>query len=270
MIHEVTSSVSMQFVTGNLLLDRPSLTLPVKARLHIALYATLWTTSLFGMMTGYGVRSPMLVARTQFRWLVVINIIGAVIAIGVVVATPIEESRERRRKASQAAKRLSNPTINPAGPEGGEKRSTGGRSHAPDRPSATVVAVLYPDRWPTRATLEAMARLPGRREWVSAIRKTKELRHKCETCPVGLEPIRSVEEFMRYIRGLWIEAKKEDSALEPALSSALERLALAHARMLKAAGGRESGLTYVLEETLLDKGVWAGMLRRKGAQVTGA
>ena len=127
--------------------------------------------------------------------------------------------------------------------------------------------VVDPDRWPTRATLDAIARLPRRKEWVDAIRKAKDFRFHCEMCPKGLEPIRSLEAFMRNTRVLWAEAKSEDSSLEPALSSALERLALVHARLCHSAQGRGNGLTTELENVLQDPQVLAAMRKRSRAQV---
>ena len=133
--------------------------------------------------------------------------------------------------------------------------------------AAGVDDVVDPDRWPTRATLAALARLPRRKEWVDAIRKSKEFRFHCEMCPKGLEPIRSLEAFMRNMRVHWAEAKSEDSALEPALSSALERLALVHARLCHDAQGRGNGLTEELENTLQDVNVLTAMRKRNRAQV---
>lgn len=228
----------------------------------------------------------MLVARTQFRLLAALNFTGAVIAIGVVVATPLEEALERRRRQRQQlrAENASSPAANAVGDVAEEDARLVNKGHAsstrdyfqrqdgvfptyqPHDVRADAV-VVHPDRWPTRATLASLARLPRRREWVDAIRKAKEFRFRCETCPKGLEPIRSLESFMRLVRALWAEAKAEDSALEPALSSALERLALVHARMFRDAGGRGGGLTLALEETLLDKQVLAGIRKRKLAQV---
>lgn len=246
------------------------------------------------MMTGYGVRSAMLVASAQFRLLVALNLIGAVVAVGVVVAFPVEEALERRRRRREHREKQKNaipsPATTPANPitngpsgsrgekaspvvdAGGEDARSGGlgSQHDDDTSRSTEipgVVVVDPDRWPTRATLASLARLPRRREWVKAIRKAKEFRFQCEMCPKGLEPIRSLEAFMREVRTLWAEAKAEDSALEPALGSALERLALVHARMLRDAGDRGRGLTKALEEALLDEAVMSGIRRRGRAQV---
>lgn len=266
------------------------------------------------MMTGYGVRSAMLVARTQFRWLTAINLAGAVVALGVVLATPVEEAMARRRQRRrqlralrqrrEAARKVdSSSDRTDAGQDGQERgdegkndgtssdtrlidgdRTNGGggggganlatskppggsTDQDPSPETDTIAGPVRPDRWPTCATLDALACLPRRREWVEAIRRAKEFRFQCEMCPKGLEPIRSLEEFMRSVRVLWAEAKAEDSALEPALCSALERLSLVHARMVTEAGGRAGGLTSALEEALLDEGVRAGLRRRAKAQV---
>lgn len=72
---------------------------------------------------------------------------------------------------------------------------------------------------------------------------------------------------MRDVRAQWMEAKAEDSALEPLLGSSLEQLARVHAKLTQACGGRGSGLTAELEKALMDEKVRAGMARRRKAQV---
>lgn len=264
-------------------------------RLHFVLHATLWIDTFMGMMTGYNVRNAMLVARTQYHALSVLNFAGAVAAVGVVAATPIEEALERRRQRRQLLAVANNPASSAAGNERDDygrkkndraaatasvdlkkRRGVSASARFRDRHVASHADLSYgtpgaddvvnPDRWPTRATLAALARLPRRKEWVDAIRKSKDFRFHCEMCPKGLEPIRSLEAFMRNMRVLWAEAKSEDSSLEPALSSALERLALVHARLCHDAKGR-GGLTSELEDVLQDVKVLTAMRKRSRAQV---
>lgn len=261
---------------------------------HVVLHAILSIDAFFCMMTGYGVRSAMLVHNTQFRWLVAVNLTGVVIAIGVAVATPVKEAlayrRLRRRRRQKPHEEIAAPSPKNANGDGAQEEGT---RHAADenRASSTAsnrlqnqddaypadhshgtpakAAPAFPDRWPTLTTLYALASLPRRREWVDAIREANAFRYKCELCPKELEPIRSLEAFIRNVRFLWAEAKAEDSALEPLLNAALERLVLIHARMLDGIKGRGGGggLTLALEGALLDEGVMEGMRRRRRAQV---
>lgn len=227
-------------------------------------------------------------ASRLFRLMTATNLVAAAIAVGVVIAPPIEEELARRRhkkRVLQAARR-----SRAALASGNDDSSTGGSAAAVDSgamsatndlhdtPAAEAGAndahttapgpLVYPDRWPTRATLIALASNPRRREWVDAIRRAKEFRFQCEMCPRGLEPVRALEAFMRHVRAIWAEAKAEDSALEPALGAALERLALVHARMAYRVKQEGGGLTETLEEALLDPTVVAGMQRRRRAQVS--
>eukprot|EP00752_Nemacystus_decipiens_P006839 g6141.t1 len=252
-------------------------------RLHLVLHATLFLDSLLGMMTGYGVRAPFVVHSHQFTILATTNFVAAVLGGGFVISTPIENALARRRHR----KRMLRSTSRPGGSAGSDDEAlvaTSGGEHgngstfpaASNRrgshttPATTTDAaakeLVYPDRWPTRSTLIALAKTPQRREWVDAIRRAKEFRFRCEMCPKGLEPISALEAFMRHMRAIWAEAKAEDSALEPALSAALERLALVHARMAYRVKKDGGGLTAALEEALLDPSVVAGMQRRYRAQ----
>lgn len=254
------------------------------ARLHLVLHATLFLDSLLGMMTGYGVRGAFIVHSHQFTILATTNLIAAIIGVGIVISTPIEDALARRRHR----KRMLNSTSRPGGSAGfdgeallatsGAENGNGSASptannHHSSHVTPTAVAddaateMVYPDRWPTRATLIAMANNPRRLEWVDAIRRAKEFRFRCEMCPKGLEPIRALEAFMRHVRAIWAEAKAEDSALEPALGAALERLALVHARMAYRVKKDGGGLTSALEEALLDPSVVTGIQRRYRAQV---
>lgn len=258
------------------------------------MHATLWLDSLLGMMTGYGVRGAMLVASRQFRLLAITNFVAILAAVAIVTAAPIEEAlaRRRHRKRLLQSRRTNSTAAVPAdsasdsdsdvgvqspadmtGGDGGavlppigiDSRRTCGPVAATS--TATPAALVYPDRWPTYATLIALARTPRRVEWVDAIRRAKEFRFQCEMCPKGLEPVRALEAFMRHVRAIWAEAKAEHSALEPALGSALERLALVHARMACRVKKEGGGLTSALEEALLDPSVVAAMRRRTKAQV---
>ncbi|CAM9395880.1 unnamed protein product [Ectocarpus sp. 12 AP-2014] len=255
-------------------------------RLHYVLHATLWLDALLGMMTGYGVRGSLLVASRLFRLMTATNLVAAAIAVGVVIAPPIEEELARRRhkkRVLQAARRNraalasgnddSSSGDSAAAVGSGAMSATNGLHDTPaveaganDAHSTAPGPLVYPDRWPTRATLIALASNPRRREWVDAIRRAKEFRFQCEMCPRGLEPVRALEAFMRHVRAIWAEAKAEDSALEPALGATLERLALVHARMAYRVKQEGGGLTEALEEALLDPTVVAGMQRRRRAQ----
>lgn len=254
------------------------------------LHSTLWLDSLLGMMTGYGVRGAFIVHSRQFRILATTNLIAAIVAIGVVISTPIENALARRRHRKRLRHSTSRSTVPPAGSSADSDgrallatagdadgcASPTGNNHRSSREipvtaaaaaTAAPTALVYPDMWPTRATLVALVENPRRREWVDSIRRAKEFRFQCEICPKGLEPVKALEAFMRHMRAIWAEAKAEDSALEPSLGAALERLALVHARMayrVKCEGG---GLTSALEEALLDPTVVAGMRRRMRAQV---
>lgn len=254
------------------------------------LHSTLWLDALLGMMTGYGVRAAFIVHSRQFRVLATTNLIAAVVAIGVVFSSPIEDALARRRYRKRLLRSTSRLAVLPPGsgadPDGGALLATTGgdgddgstpptankRRSSRETPAAAATAaaaaeLVYPDRWPTHATLIALAENPRRREWVDAIRKAKEFRFQCEICPKGLEPVRALEAFMRHMRAIWAEAKAEDSALEPALGAALERLALVHARMAYRVMREGGGLTSALEDALLDTTVLAGMRRRMRAQV---
>lgn len=235
------------------------------------------------MMTGYGVRAFMLVANRQSALLKTTNFIAAITAVVVVVSSPLEDylarRRYRKRQLRQAARaRMTSNTAKGADSDGGMAllpTVVGGSGAAGDNGDdgggaeslAAATAVVYADRWPTRATLIALAGDSRRREWVDAIRRAKEFRFQCEMCPKGLEPVSSLEAFMRHVRAIWVEAKTEDSALEPALGAALERLALVHARLAYRVQNEGGGLTSALEEALLDPSVIAGVRRRKRAQV---
>lgn len=284
-------------ITTSFLCVLPMLCLFGDTRLHYVIYIVLWIDSLFGMMTGYGVRSAVLVAGTQYRWLVALNSIGVVLAVGVAIAVPLKEElahrrqlkleRQQRQQRIQARKQhqkvaratKDDSEKDPSVMRGGDVKSSTeklSQDHhhgllADDHPDEVPAAAIkiHPDWWPTHVTLAALARLPRRREWVKVIRQGKEFRFQCETCAKGLEPIGSLEAFMRRVRSFWVEAKAEDSALEPMLGSALERLALVHARMFSDAGGSGGGLTLKLEQALTNKGVIAGMERRRRAQVIG-
>lgn len=251
----------------------------------MALYTTLWIDSSFGMMTGYGFRSALIVARTQYHSLVVINLAGAAIAMGVVVSAPIGEffGRRRCREIQSAQKANGNPAPTDVmvitGAQADEARlltTDGGRGYlesggssrhrAGDKSHPVHIVEAYPERWPIRATLQCLAQLPGRREWVDAMRRAKDLRHQCEICPRGIEPIHALEAHMRNLRRLWTDAKAEDSTLEAALGASLEQLALLHARVYSFAPNSEQ-TAVALEETLLDPEVQAAMSRRRQAQV---
>ncbi|CAM9931876.1 unnamed protein product, partial [Hapterophycus canaliculatus] len=259
-------------------------------RLHFVLHAMLWLDSLLGMMTGYGVRGAMLVATQQFRLLAITNLVAVLVAVAVVASSPIEEALARRRyqKRLMHSAAINNTTADsmannpdsdsgarsPAVSSGGDigalpptrRNDQSSTETSPTASAAAPAALVYPDRWPTYATLIALASTPRRLEWVDAIRRAKEFRFQCEICPKGLEPVRSLEAFMRHVRAIWSEAKAEHSALEPALGSALERLALVHARMAYRVKNEGGGLTSALEDALLDPTVAAGMRRRMTAQ----
>ena len=255
-----------------------------KTRLHLVLHVALCLDSLLGMMTGYGVRGAFIVASRQHVILATINLVAAVAAVATVLSSPVEDALARRRHRNRLLCPTVSPSAQPTGDSGADADASGallptvggdggavsasaprGAQIAPE--TAAEVALVYPDRWPTRATLLALAENPRRREWVDAIRRAKEFRFTCEMCPKGLEPIRPLEAFMRHVRSIWAEAKAEDSALEPALGSALERLALVHARMAHRVRHEGGGLTSALEDALLDPSVLAGMRRRWRAQV---
>lgn len=249
------------------------------------LHATLFLDSLLGMMTGYGVRGAFIVHSHQFTILATTNLIAAIIGVGIVISTPIEDALARRRHR----KRMLHSAPRPGGSAGSDGEALlatagGENGDGPASPAASnydssratpatattdaaATEMVYPDRWPTRATLIALANNPRRLEWVDAIRRAKDFRFRCEMCPKGLEPISALEGFMRHVRAIWAEAKAEDSALEPALGAALERLALVHARMAYRVKKDGGGLTEALEEALLDPSVVAGMQRRYRAQV---
>lgn len=254
------------------------------ARLHLVLHATLFLDSLLGMMTGYGVRGAFIVHSHQFRILATTNLIAAIVGVGVVISTPIEDALARRRHRNRSLHSTPRPggsadsdgralLATTSGENGDGSASPVGNSHRSslETPATAADAVatelVYPDRWPTRATLLALANNPRRLEWVDAIRRAKDFRFQCEMCPKGLEPVSALEAFMRHMRAIWAEAKAEDSALEPALGAALERLALVHARMAYRVKKDGGGLTSALEEALLDPNVLAGMQRRYRAQV---
>lgn len=243
------------------------------------------------MMTGYGVRGALLVASRQFKLLTITNLVAALIGLGVVTSSPIEEAlarrRHRKRLMQSAAMQTTTadfsaddpdcdtalapplPVVSSRGDDGAGSTPAGRDEPSSGETSATaaLAGLVYPDRWPTYATLVALANTPRRVEWVDAIRRAKEFRFQCEMCPKGLEPVRALEAFMRHVRAIWSEAKAEHSALEPALGSALERLALVHARMAYRVKNEGGGLTSALEEALLDPTVAAGMRRRMTAQV---
>lgn len=240
------------------------------------LHAALFLDSLLGMMTGYGVRGSFIVHSHQFRILATTNIVAAVVGVGVVISTPIEDALAHRRHRKRLLHSTSRPTVLPfasdteygngaASPASNNHRSL--REATATAPTAVATGLVYPDRWPTHATLISLAENPRRLEWVDAIRRAKEFRFQCEMCPKGLEPVSALEAFMRHVRAMWSEAKAEDSALEPALGAALERLALVHARMAYRVKKDGGGLTSALEEALLDPTVVAGMRRRYRAQV---
>lgn len=251
------------------------------------LHATLFLDSLLGMMTGYGVRGSFVVHSHQYTILMTTNLTAAIIGGWFVISTPIEDALARRRHRERMLQSTPRPRgsadsdgggalLAATGGENGDESSPPAannhrRSRETPAPAtatdAAATELVYPDRWPTRATLLALASDPRRVEWVDAIRRAKEFRFRCEMCPKGLEPVSALEAFMRHMRAFWAAAKAEDSALEPALGAALERLALVHARMacrVKKDGG---GLTSALEEALLDPSVVAGMQRRYRAQV---
>ena len=223
-------------------------------------------------MTGYGFRSPIVVAWTQFCCLAVINCVGVVAALAMVVAAPIGEvfegCRERKRRICHAFHCLrhrtpteteasADATLTYGGDGSSESENENPRRHRADESLAVSRPAL--------ALLLCLARLPRRREWVDAIRRANELRLQCETCPKELEPKRALEAHMRCVWRLWADARAEESTLEPALGSALERLTLVHAQVCRDAIG--PGLTVALEETLLDPEVQEAIRRRRRAQV---
>lgn len=235
-------------------------------------------------MTGYGFRSALLVARTQYHSLVIINLVGLAIAMVVVVPGRISEFFERRwcRKIQSAQKESGNhpaPT-DVTGAQAYEARlltrdagrgypKPGGspRHHrSGDKTHRLHIAEAYRGRWPIRATLYCLAQLPERQEWVDAMRRAKDLRYQCEICPRGIEPIHALEATMRDLRRLWIDANAEDSTLEVMLGASLEQLVLLHARVYNFAPNSVQ-TTVALGKTLLNPEVQAAMSRRWRAQV---
>lgn len=211
-------------------------------------------------MTGYGVRSGMLVGATQHKWLVGINVTGA-LAAGVIVIHAIVSTRQETRGGRWCLRSAHRRQwVN--------HRSDSSGVESRYRDASTLDRMLELDQWPTRVTLSSIARSPRKVTWVTAATKAKELRLACETYPKGLEPIRSLEAMMREVRMYWIEARGEQSMLEPVLGEALEQLALAYSCLVEACGCDNSGLTTTLEETLLDGDISAVMRRRRKAQVS--
>lgn len=238
--------------------------------------------SSFGMMTGYGFRSALLVARTQYHSLMVINLVGVAIAMVVVVPMRIGEffACRRCRKIQSAQRESGNPaSTDVTGVQADEARlltkddgrgypepgdspryPSSGKSHPP------LIAEDYRERWPIHSTLYCLAQLPKRKEWVDAMRRAKDLKHQCEICPRGIEPILVLETHMRNLRHLWTDANAEDSTLGVMLGASLGQLAHLHARVYNFVPNSVQ-TTMTLEKTLLDPEVQAAMSRRWQAQV---
>lgn len=185
-----------------------------KHRLHIVLQATLWTDCFLGMLTGYGARSGILVAATLYKWLVVFNALGATAAVFVVFVDPALQARQRRRRRQQArrsrghGRHRARPPSMPVGtgmfenahpihgndgalPNDKILGGGGGGGKAGEQVKGEYSGVLVddshinPNLWPTRATLVSLAKSPRRVEWIKMVRRAREFRYTCETCPEG-------------------------------------------------------------------------------------
>ncbi|CAM9520776.1 unnamed protein product, partial [Choristocarpus tenellus] len=255
-------------------------------RVHLCLQLALWINSFLGMLTGYGVRSAVLVASTQYLWLSAINavaLISAGLATMAGVISPVTnqvrdhitmhifQHHSHQCSSSHDATLLNTDLLS----------SQGGRIHSRSSKDCELgLPILLEesshrkqqtpsDTWPSRVTLEHIAYFPHRTEWITASQDARRLLFRYKMASHELLPLEPVEEVMTRVRQHWLVAKAENSAIEPVLRGTLEDLVHTYESVCKKSllvKSRTSGRA--LHVALGEATVAAGMWRWREAQVS--
>jgi hypothetical protein len=188
------------------------------------------------MMTGYGVRSSMLVAYTQNFWLGVINC-SALAAAALYLATAAVgryTSQDINSTMSSMGTAVTSPAVTPAG----TPRSMP-LHHAPvtsvqtaadmNSGANTIGSSLTGHHcWPSYPTLLTVLQCEEKRRWIEIVKVTRQLELTWRSSDPLLLPLHELEREMARVRHQWACAKAQDSLLEHALRESLETLVALH------------------------------------------
>jgi hypothetical protein len=186
------------------------------------------------MMTGYGVRSSMLVAYTQNFWLGVINC-SALAAAALYLTTAAVgryTSQEINSTMSSMGTTVTSPAVTPAGtPRSLPLHCAPVSLQTADLNSGAITigsSLTGHHCWPSYPTLLTILQCEEKRRWIETVKVTRQLELTWRSSDPLLLPLHELEREMARVRHQWARAKAQDSLLEHALRESIETLVALH------------------------------------------